>query len=199
MNKVKKNGKGKIFGNPFLELFTRTNPVLHVLTYGGIITFFFYLNQSGPGTATLLFLSGILVWTLAEYLLHRYVFHINESRFQYMIHGIHHEFPRDKERLMMPPVPGILIIALISGGCYLLLYELTPAFMAGFVTAYLLYTFIHYMVHTWKPVRGLKFLWTHHHKHHNPAFEDKAFGVSSPFWDYIFGTMPGHEQVPEKR
>jgi sterol desaturase/sphingolipid hydroxylase (fatty acid hydroxylase superfamily) len=130
------------------------------------------------------------MWTLVEYLMHRYLFHINESKFQYMIHGVHHEYPRDKERLMMPPLPGIITISIFTAIWYLAFWENTFAFMAGFILGYMLYTFIHYILHTWKPINGIKFLWAHHHKHHNPAFQNKAFGVSSPLWDYVFCTMP---------
>jgi sterol desaturase/sphingolipid hydroxylase (fatty acid hydroxylase superfamily) len=194
MKKVKKAGHGVIFKNSFLELFTRTNPAVHVLTYGGVIVFFLYFNKSDLLQTFLLFLSGLFIWSLTEYLIHRYLFHINESKFQYMIHGVHHEYPRDKERLMMPPVPGLIITSIFFGLWYLVFNIRAHALMGGFMTGYLLYTFIHYIIHTWKPVKGIRFLWTHHHKHHNPAHEDKAFGVSTPFWDYVFGTMPDEKE-----
>lgn len=190
MARIKKEGKGVIFNNSALEVFTRTNPVLHVITYGSVIGFFFYLNQQTFKTSLLLFFTGIFTWTFLEYILHRFVFHISYPKFQYMVHGVHHEFPRDKERLLMPPLPGLLAITVLTSIFYLLLWSYTFAFMMGFLSGYLMYTFIHYIVHAWKPVKGLKFLWAHHHKHHNPVFEDKAFGVSSPLWDYVFGTMP---------
>ena len=190
MTRIKKEGKGVIFSNSALEIFTRTNPVLHVITYGSVIGFFFYFNQQTFTSSLLLFFTGIFTWTFLEYILHRFVFHINYPKFQYMVHGVHHEFPRDKERLLMPPLPGLLMIMILTSFFYLLLWKYTFAFMTGFISGYMMYTFIHYIVHTWKPVKGLKFLWAHHHKHHNPVFEDKAFGVSSPLWDYVFGTMP---------
>jgi 4-hydroxysphinganine ceramide fatty acyl 2-hydroxylase len=190
MIKVKKEGQGTLFSNSFLEFFTKTNPVIHVLTYGSATAFFIYLNTISPGSFTIFFIIGFFSWTLVEYLLHRFLFHINESHFQYMIHGIHHEYPRDKERLMMPPLPGLVIVTFFYGLWYLFFGINTPAFMAGFVIGYMVYTFIHYMVHAWKPIPGIKFLWAHHLKHHNPVFEDTAYGVSTPLWDYIFGTMP---------
>jgi 4-hydroxysphinganine ceramide fatty acyl 2-hydroxylase len=193
MVKVKKEGTAQLFTNARVEIFTRTNPVLHVITYGGAILFFFIKNSVAIPSAILFFFAGVFAWTLMEYFLHRYLFHIKYEKFQYLIHGVHHEFPRDKERLLMPPVPGIVILSVIFGFYYLFLGEYTFAFMAGVVTGYMLYTFIHYIIHTWKPVKGFKFLWSHHHKHHNPAFENTSYGVSTPLWDYVFGTMPPNQ------
>jgi sterol desaturase/sphingolipid hydroxylase (fatty acid hydroxylase superfamily) len=191
MTYVKKEGQGKIFNQPWLEIFTKTNPVLHVLTYGGLISFFLYLNTLPVGKTVLVFALGIAVWTLAEYLLHRFLFHIKPGKFQYSIHGVHHEYPKDKERLMMPPLPGIIISSVFYGLWWLITGPFyAPALMGGFLTGYLFYTFIHYLVHAHKPVKPFTFFWAHHLKHHNPQFENKAYGVSSPIWDWVFGTMP---------
>ncbi len=193
MMKVKKEGQGRIFNSAFLELFTKTNAVIHVLTYGGIIVFLFFMNNQ-PASYFWFILLGVFIWTLVEYLMHRFLFHVNESQFQYTIHGVHHEYPRDKERLFMPPVPGIIIVCIFYAIWYLIFRQNAPLVTIGFLMGYMFYTFIHYIVHAWKPVKGFKILWSHHHKHHNPMYEDKAFGVSSPFWDYIFGTMPSSKK-----
>ena len=190
MNRIKKEGQARLFKYQALEVFTRTNPVIHVIVYGSAIVWFLLRNTQPVLNTVMLFAGGAFTWTLMEYLLHRYLFHIRYEKFQYLIHGVHHEYPRDKERLLMPPVPGLLILSLIFFIFYLPLGELSFAFVAGIVSGYMIYTFIHYVVHTWKPVKGFKYLWAHHHKHHNPAFEDRAFGVSTPLWDHVFGTMP---------
>jgi 4-hydroxysphinganine ceramide fatty acyl 2-hydroxylase len=199
MIKVKKEGQGVMFPNSFLEIFTKTNPVLHILTYGGAIALFIYLDQTDIRSFVSCAVAGVIAWTLVEYLIHRFLFHIPESRFQYLIHGIHHEFPRDKERLMMPPLPGILLTVFFYSFWYLFLGRTyTPSFMAGFIGGYMLYTFLHYIVHAWKPIPGIKFLWTHHLKHHNPVYDHTSYGVSSPFWDYVFGTMPDKKKAAEQ-
>lgn len=190
MTKVKKEGQGQLFQSGLLELLTKTNPVIHVITYGGAIVAFGFNAQGGFVPGLLYLLLGIVGWTLTEYLMHRYLFHIKPGKFQYLIHGVHHEYPRDKERLMMPPVPGLIILSLFTALWSLFFGAQTPFYMMGFVGGYMAYTFIHYIVHAWKPIPGLKFLWTHHHKHHNPALEHTAYGVSSPLWDVVFGTMP---------
>lgn len=193
---VKKEGKGRIFETPVLEVLTKTNPVLHIITYGGAIALFLYMSTTAPLSTVLLFIGGAITWTLVEYVIHRFLFHIKPGKFQYMIHGVHHEYPRDKERLMMPPVPGILLTLFFFGLWYVFFQSYAHAFMSGFLTGYLAYTYIHYIVHAHKPVKGFRFLWTHHLKHHNPVFHDKAYGVSTPFWDHIFGTMPKKEAKP---
>jgi sterol desaturase/sphingolipid hydroxylase (fatty acid hydroxylase superfamily) len=188
---VKKEGQGRIFNQAWLEIFTKTNPVIHVITYGGAATFFATFNHLTLSESVLFFIVGAIAWTLVEYLLHRFLFHIKPGKFQYTIHGVHHEYPRDKERLMMPPLPGIIISAFFYGVWWLLMGpKYAPIFMVGFLAGYLFYTFIHYLVHAHKPIKPFTFFWSHHLKHHNPQFENKAYGVSTPIWDWIFGTMP---------
>ena len=55
----------------------------------------------------LIFLGGIFFWTFFEYMMHRFVFHLvtenpRTKRIAYIMHGNHHEFPRDRQRLFMP-------------------------------------------------------------------------------------------------
>src|SRR5919199_829376 len=59
---------------------------------------------------------GVLSWTLLEYLLHRWVFHFEpnpDSELQrdasFLIHGIHHDYPWDRDRLVMPPTVTAVI------------------------------------------------------------------------------------------
>jgi sterol desaturase/sphingolipid hydroxylase (fatty acid hydroxylase superfamily) len=129
-----------------------------------------------------------------EYLLHRYVFHLDEyfpamKRLPYMLHGVHHDHPGDEERLFMPPVPGFMIAVIMFGFWFLFIGQYAFAFMAGISNGYLLYSFVHYRIHS-QPANPLFHkAWAHHAKHHF-KYPDKAFGVSSPIWDIIFGTMP---------
>jgi sterol desaturase/sphingolipid hydroxylase (fatty acid hydroxylase superfamily) len=191
MSYVKKEGQGRIFNQGWLELFTKTNPFIHILLYGGAAVFFLTRTTLNSIYAVFYILLGVIAWTLVEYLIHRFLFHIKPSKLQYTIHGVHHEYPRDKERLMMPPLPGTILVAFFYCFWWLIAGSLlAPVLMGGFLLGYLFYTFIHYMVHAHKPVKPFTFFWAHHLKHHNPQFEDKAYGVSSPLWDWVFGTMP---------
>jgi sterol desaturase/sphingolipid hydroxylase (fatty acid hydroxylase superfamily) len=55
---------------------------------------------------------------------------------------------------------------------------------------YLIYDITHYATHHF-PMRGkvLKFLKRYHMQHHYKT-PDQRFGVSSPLWDWVFGTLP---------
>ena len=142
----------------------------------------------------LLFLLGVLTWTLTEYVLHRFAFHQHPetemgSKIVYLIHGNHHEFPRDKERLFMPPIPSVFLATLFFGLFYLFMGSYALIFFPGFMTGYLLYGSMHYAIHAWNPpFKWMKPLWRNHHLHHYKD-EDKGFGVSSTLWDRVFGTM----------
>lgn len=145
------------------------------------------------------FLMGIFFWTFFEYLLHRFVFHFvaereKVMRIVYLIHGNHHEYPRDKERLFMPPVPSLIISSLIFTSMFLFAQwtgvpKYVFAFFAGFMFGYLLYGTMHYAIHAWNPpFKWMKSLWRNHHLHHYKN-EQCGFGVSTTLWDRLFGTM----------
>ncbi len=201
MNNIQKQTKGEIFENPLLERLSKSSPTSTIITYGTVIGTLIYLHTSyGPSqpwyVTVGIYTLGIVFWTLAEYFLHRYLFHwITDSsfvqKFHYSVHGYHHEFPRDDTRVFMPPAAGIVLSALFLGIYYLIFANHAFIFTAGFINGYLLYSSIHYSTHKFKPprLRVLKVLWRHHNLHHY-RFPDKAFGVSSPLWDYVFGTMP---------
>jgi sterol desaturase/sphingolipid hydroxylase (fatty acid hydroxylase superfamily) len=190
--------KGQIFKNPFLEALTKTTPLITFATYGTVVAFFLFLSYrehslSLAGTA-ISFLTGLVFWTLFEYIMHRYIFHwvsdmAAAKKFTYALHGVHHEDPRDQERLFMPPVPGLLIIGVVSIGVKLALGDYAFAFLGGWLLGYMLYAYVHYKVHDAKPPRVLKQMWIHHNLHHY-RYPDKAYGVSTPIWDIVFRTMP---------
>ncbi len=197
------HGQAQIFKNPFLERLTKTNPLQNILVYGTAIAgmVFLALYKVGLSGWQVLgwFLFGLFFWTFAEYMLHRYLFHwVTEAkwsqRFHFIMHGSHHQYPRDKERLLMPPVPGLIMAAILFGIFYLIFWfvgfpRLTFGFFPGFFTGYLLYSFVHRATHVMRPPRRFKKLWMHHSLHHY-RYPDKAFGVSNTFWDRVFGTMP---------
>lgn len=204
MNEIKNTGSGQIFDTPVLETLTKSSPYVSIGIYLSIIVGFLiwgYIEQAvdtflqGAAIFALAFLS----WTLFEYLFHRFVNHLDSyfpeseaiRKFDYAIHGIHHEYPRDTSRLIMPPVPGIIIICMLLGSFWLVMGVHVLVFMPGFLLGYLSYAFIHYATHAWKPPKSrfLKNLWRHHALHHY-KHPDKAFGVSTPLWDIVFRTLP---------
>ena len=104
-----------------------------------------------------------------------------------------YEFPRDKERLFMPPVPSLIIASIVFSIFFFIMKEQTYLFFPGFVSGYLIYGSMHYAIHAMAPpFRFMKSWWRYHHLHHYKS-PDKGFGVSSPFWDHIFRTVPRYE------
>ncbi|RSK40457.1 sterol desaturase family protein [Mangrovimonas spongiae] len=198
-----KLGEAQIFKSQFLERLTKTNAITNVFIYGLIVVALIYYAFKIVGLSFMIFLSlfvcGIIFWTLAEYVLHRFLFHwVTEhkvvQRFHFIMHGSHHEYPKDKQRLLMPPVPGILLASLLFGGFYIVFWvlgvpHLVFGFYPGFFLGYLMYSFVHRAIHVRKPPKRFKHLWHHHNLHHF-QYPDKAFGVSNTFWDKVFGTMP---------
>ena len=193
-----KKGSTQLFNSKLLEFLSRTTPTITLLTFLPIIFCCLYLayfeKHFAIGRIALIYVGALFFWTLFEYVFHRFVFHIvgeskGAKRFRYVLHGIHHEYPLDPERLFMPPLPGILLSATLFGIFYIFLGQWIWAFFPGFLSGYLMYVFTHYAIHKYKPPKALKFIWKHH-SHHHYKDDERAFGVSNIFWDRIFGTMP---------
>jgi sterol desaturase/sphingolipid hydroxylase (fatty acid hydroxylase superfamily) len=196
-------GNATIFKNPFLESLTKTTLRSNIIIYGAVVILLIYnalyIKNIPLPTFLALFVFSIFFWTFAEYILHRFLFHwITDSpavqRFHFIMHGSHHLYPKDTERLLMPPVPGIIMASILFGIFYVIFsiigYPLyTWGFFPGFFLGYLLYSFVHRATHVVKPPKRFKFLWKHHSLHHY-KYPDKAFGVSNTLWDHVFGTMP---------
>lgn len=193
----KNTGTRPLFDNPILEALSRTHiavPITMWLTLSAFLGWYaFTYTDMSTGLITGLFTAGLFVFTLFEYVLHRYLYHLeptNETRakIQYTFHGIHHEFPKDKTRLAMPPALAIFVAAFFFGVFFLLMGEAAYAFFPGFLVGYSGYLAVHFIVHAYAPPKNIfKWLWINHSIHHykNP---ESNYGVSSPMWDYIFGT-----------
>ncbi|MFM1913225.1 MAG: hypothetical protein RIR51_1063 [Bacteroidota bacterium] len=204
--KIHNKGQARLFKSNYLEFFTKTHPLIIWGIYLPLIIFsFFYCHSIGYSwlTTCLVFISGLFFWSFAEYMLHRFAFHIIPDselgkRISYIIHGNHHHYPKDRQRLFMPPLPSILLPSMIFGIIYLFLREWSFAFFPGFLFGYLLYGTMHYAIHSFNPpFPWLKPLWKNHYLHHYKD-ENKGFGVSSTFWDKIFGTMFDMNQKMDK-
>ena len=196
--KIHNKGQAQLFRNQYLEMLTKTHPlVIWGMYLPLIIGFPWYglnLGQYSVLNMVLLFLGGMFFWTFFEYIMHRWIFHMvadseRARKVVYVMHGNHHHYPRDKERLFMPPVPSLIIASAIFGLQYLFLGKLALAFFPGFMLGYLLYGSMHYAIHAWNPpFKWMKPLWRNHHLHHYKN-EHQGFGVSTTIWDRVFGTM----------
>jgi len=198
---MSQNNPMPMFRNPIMEFFAKSNPQIivfvHLIISSSIFTFGIWIlkiNLHGF-VIFVLFTLGIFAWTLAEYLIHRFLFHLNGKNrlikmVHYALHGHHHENPTDKNHLFMPPLPLILIVFVLFSFFYTILGDYTFFFFPGFELGYLIYSLIHYSIHI-KPYNNgiMGKLWLHHCKHHF-VNSKKAFGVSNIFWDFLFQTTP---------
>jgi 4-hydroxysphinganine ceramide fatty acyl 2-hydroxylase len=201
--KPKHEGSKKMFENPLLNKLTRSHisiPVSMLIFFAAAFLYYGLRNDmiSGKQIAILLPV-GLIAFSLLEYLMHRYLYHMVPSNkikgwIQYNMHGVHHEYPKDKRRLAMPPFMIIVAVALFLSVSWVLMGKAALAFTPGLLLGYASYLGVHYIVHAFQPPDNfLKDLWINHSIHHYKD-PDAAFGVSSPLWDYVFGTIPKRKQ-----
>ncbi|WP_026461415.1 sterol desaturase family protein [Adhaeribacter aquaticus] len=198
--KPRHQGKARLFNNPFLEKLTYTPigvPIIIFVSIAiGLVYIGFIYGFLSVLSAIGLFILGWFLFTLVEYVAHRFVFHMNtdtelKKKVQYTFHGNHHDYPKDKKRLAMPPLVSLLIASGFFFVFRFVFSHLVFGLLSGFLFGYAMYLLVHYAVHAYAPPKNfLKILWIHHSIHHYNTPE-VAFGVSSPLWDWIFNTMPG--------
>lgn len=203
----------RLFKSDFLEFFTHIHPAVVVAIWAPVAVYFmaraiFARGQfAQPLAIVWAFLLGVFVWTLAEYTLHRFVFHFRprnswQERLSFLFHGVHHAQPRSKTRLVMPPVVSIPLALLFYGLYYLVVgvalgavHWVAPLF-SGFISGYLVYDMFHYAMHHLPMRRGAWRWLRRQHMFHHTQTPDLRFGVSSPLWDVVFGTT-GRE-IPKR-
>jgi 4-hydroxysphinganine ceramide fatty acyl 2-hydroxylase len=189
-----------LFETKFLEMFTKTPwwviPMLW-LPLMGYYLFTAFNEMAYPKVLIIfLYLFGIFAWTFTEYILHRFVFHVDEKlpdrrsllMIHFLFHGIHHAFPMDRNRLVFPPVAAYPLYRLIKFTVYCFFGSLYSAVLAGIITGYVMYDLTHYFIHHSKPANGFyKNLKSYHVLHH---YKDPklGFGVSQKIWDVVFNT-----------
>jgi sterol desaturase/sphingolipid hydroxylase (fatty acid hydroxylase superfamily) len=196
----------RLFKSDVLEWFTHVSPLAVIVLFGPVVIGSLVvaaLNWQGPPLALalpLMFVLGFAIWTLTEYLVHRFFFHFEPKsiwgkRLIFLFHGVHHVQPHIKTRLVMPPA-----VSIPGGALFFWLFSLVfsslgyPALMlptfAGFTLGYIAYDLLHYAEHH-LPMKGkvLKFLKRHHMEHHYKTPQAR-FGVSTNLWDEVFHTEP---------
>jgi sterol desaturase/sphingolipid hydroxylase (fatty acid hydroxylase superfamily) len=195
----------RLFRNDLLEALTHVHPIVPLLFWTPVAGWLLWRAVAVQGIGALALalcaLAGLLVWSISEYLLHRFVFHFPATSrvgkwLVFMFHGVHHDAPRDKTRLVMPPAGAVIIMSVL----WILFGMVVPApwlepFVAFFILSYLCYDYIHYATHHF-PMRHpvLHFLKVYHLQHHYGA-KGLRYGVSSPLWDHVFGTYPTPAQT----
>ena len=195
----------RLFKSDILEFFTHVTPIAVLVIWLPIVSFFIYRSLiHNPDSFWVLpvgLLIGLFLWTLAEYLLHRFLFHFPaktplQKRISFLFHGIHHEQPKIKTRLVMPPAVSIPL-ALVFYGFFQLLLSLiliipnwVPPVFAGFIMGYIFYDMTHYATHHIAMKKGYFRQVRQHHMHHHFQTPNQRFGVTSLIWDLAFHTLP---------
>lgn len=161
-----------------------------------------YMCQEATLLMTIiLFTIGVITTSFYEYIIHKYIFHgediwlINDGRmiaFHFLIHGIHHAFPQDRRRLVLPPSLGMIFVAIF--GVYPAFYlfalpnHLALPWLAGAIVGFVKYDCVHFFFHHSSPSFSyIKELKAHHMAHHYRNGKI-GFGVSTKFWDIVFRT-----------
>lgn len=189
-----------MFESNFLDLFSRTHWAAVPLLYVPASMYMFYrsvaLYELSWGLSALLAVAGVVAWTLTEYWLHRTFFHWIPGtkwgpKMHFFVHGVHHDWPHDKYRLVMPPAVSITLFFVFLVVWVGLLGDFGWAVHAGYVVGYMIYDCTHYYVHHGKPKsRFFRLLRRHHMSHHfNEKYQERRFGVSNRFWDRVFRTQ----------
>ena len=192
-----KNETVRMFESDFMEFFSRVHPVIPLALYLPVVGYMLYVSlwrrQLSFVAVAALFLLGILLWTLIEYLIHRYIFHYEPKtrwgkQLHFVIHGVHHDYPNDARRLVMPPVISVPLAFLFFGLFFLIFGSLAPAVFAGLVFGYLCYDMLHYATHHLAMKSGVWLWLKQYHLRHHFKDDHVGYGISSPLWDYVFRT-----------
>lgn len=212
----------RMFASDRLERTTYVRPWVPHLIYVPIVIVLLWISPVGVGTTLLYFGIGLLIWTFIEYLLHRFAFHAPDEIMRetheisagleldepvipalptlrhviyFIFHGVHHEYPSDTRRLVMPPVAS-LPMGLVAWFVFAFLFgdNAIPAF-AGLLVGYLIYDTTHFVVHHRSVPTGFGKLIKKAHMRHHFLDPDEDYGVSSPLWDIVFRTYGGKKSA----
>jgi len=199
-------GSARMFRSDFFEWFSHVHPATPAVLFLPVVAFALYqaigVHRTPVAAALGWVLIGYLAWTLFEYWFHRLFFHLEvrgprTERVYFFIHGVHHDWPWDRTRLVMPPSVSLSIgvLAYFLHRAVFGVQQMWAPF-AGFVLGYVIYDSVHWYVHAGKPRSWLgKWLRREHLVHH---FKESGtrFGVSCPWWDKVFRTEGAPGDIP---
>ena len=191
----------RMFKNDLMESLSKVHYSVPLFIFIPVIIFFSvlaYANNIGLAGYMVFFLIGLIVWTTTEYLLHRFIFHYHPSsefgkKMHFIFHGVHHDYPKDRKRLVLPPSASI---PLATAFYFLFSLLFQPghlyAFFSGFLLGYLIYDMLHYAMHHYNFKAGIMKKIKQHHMLHHYHDPENGFGVSTAMWDNILRTKFTH-------
>jgi 4-hydroxysphinganine ceramide fatty acyl 2-hydroxylase len=163
----------------------------------GLLYVALWAEPQPRGRLFLFFALGVFIWTFLEYLLHRFLFHlqlpIRNSHVRDIINGshfLHHASPRDRNKILVHPSYGIVVSSLV----YVLIYAVgrnaaaAVVILTGVWAGFLYYEAVHYRVHFTLSASPFIARQRKVHFYHHFTNNKRCFGVTTPLWDYVFGT-----------
>lgn len=182
----------QLFRHPWMERFTVITPTGFAVTWAMLAPLPIWLAW---GSATilmsvLLIASGVAMWVVFEYSMHRYAFHWKPKSkllqgFVYIMHGNHHDVPNDPLRNLMPPIASIPITAAV----WLMLYASSGTagtwVFVGFLAGYVVYDLLHYACHQWPMKSRIWLPFKKHHMRHHYGSQEGNYAISALFLDRI--------------
>jgi len=188
----------RMFKNGLLESLSKVHYFVPLIVYIPVIIFLGWISFSSAHMNMISFIcwfaGGLAVWSFCEYVMHRYVFHFYPKskigkRIHFIFHGVHHDYPNDTKRLVMPLSASIPM----ASALYFLFLFLLPggtiySFFCGFLLGYLVYDMMHYALHHANFKSGFWKKLKKHHMLHHYSDSTKGYGVSSTIWDKILGS-----------
>ena len=167
---------------------------------------FFALRSGRPMTAIAYFTGGLAVWTLIEYLFHRFVLHgrfpegpgpLRWFAHQYLdpLHWEHHKRPWDGNHINGTLKDTLAVLVVFAGIGWLFPLPTGPMLVAGIVAGYVAEEWVHHSVHFYRfDNRYFQYIRRHHLYHHSPKGMEVAFGLSNGFWDIVWDTRISEEE-----
>ena len=185
----------QLFENRQLEKLTLISPRGFVLVWSIALPLIAWTGWGTAGVAygAFLFALGLLVWSLFEYAMHRFLFHWDSDVapirwLVFAVHGNHHTTPNDPLRNLMPPLVSLPISAAVWATCVAVLGMAGTWLFLGFIIGYVGYDVVHYACHQW-PMRGrIGMAIKRHHMRHHHVDEEANYAITAIFWDRMFGS-----------
>lgn len=176
-----------------------------MIMFGIMIVFLIVLKeQLFTGTAVLSFVLGVIFYTINEYVTHRFIFHLKPPKNPLLLkllkrlHYDHHVYPDDLQLLFLPVWYSLPLFVIWLCFLYFVTGNVTVvlSFGIGMIVMLLMYEWKHYIAH--RPIRPFtpfgRWLKKQHLLHHYKN-ENYWFGVSNPFYDFLFGTYKEGKDV----
>lgn len=185
----------RLFESEWLERFTLLSPRAFALAWSVLLPGIAAVGwgTAGPLAALALVAAGLTGWTLFEYAMHRFVFHLEpENGFLrwlvFLIHGNHHDDPSDPRRGLMPLVVSVPVGCIVWAACLALAGPQGTWLLLGFMGGYVIYDTVHYACHHLPMRSGLGAALKRHHMRHHHVDDTRNFAISAIWWDRVFGT-----------